>query len=1597
MTFVSYAQNFEDVMLWRALKNIQNGFYIDVGANDPEVDSVTKVFYDRGWTGINIEPLSEHHKALAAARTRDINLKCAVGAARGELELWECDVRGWATLDQAAMQQHERNGHAGRLQTVPVMTLTEIFAQYVSGDVHFLKIDVEGFEKAVLEGTDFSICRPWVIVIEATQPDSTVEVHKQWENLLLVSNYQFAYADGLNRYYVADEHADLLPSFSYPPNVFDAFVLADVIEARKRTQQTEATLQQAEATLQQAEITLQQTEIALQQTEATLQQTEATLQQTEAGLHHWKVEAEQANAEQQRLAQMLDAMYASTSWRLTAPLRWLGWQRIALKEQGVKTRLLLALKKPVRVLGHRALPWLERYPRLRTEMKRLLKACGMDAYAMRFFRSIQAEQAKMQSFIAPHIAGQGLGPDEFNRLAYPRHPRAPFLPAHNAGGTRLVPRFYRFVGHIEGHYSLAAVNRGLAVAMHTMNKGHITFQPYHGTAYNNPTDIPVREEASLRAMIATQIPDAESGNVVSIVHHYPFISDQHAAKHRFMLFFWEETSVPFETICHINTHFDAVLVASSFVWRALRNSGCRHPVFIIPLGIDHLIDAPSQPDAAASRCTDKPFRFLHVSSAFERKGVDVLLQAYLTRFTKADPVELYIKTFPNPHNTVRQQLHSLIAGRTDAPSVVVDEANLTTDEMVALYRSAQTLVLPTRGEGFNLSAAEGMALGLPVIVTGYGGQSDFCTLDTAFLLPYRFAPSRSHLRASDACWVEPDAGALGTMMNNVRHALMDANPDLTQQLQRAAAYVRQTYTWANAAHAVQTATAMLDALPRQSQAKRMAVISSWQTRCGIAEYTQRLLSAPSWAEWDLQIYCDTRTASTQASNQVHISWTLGHTEMVLKAIDLAVTDGVDAFLVQHQPSLFKLGGSVSQRLRSISQSGVVVLLELHSTMPLLGPLRLNDEDIANLKQLDRIIVHSADDMNNLLNLGVTDNVMLLPLGVLALDPTISASRTRAQLQLEDDDLVLATFGFLLPHKGVDTLIRSLGPLSRATGKRVRLIALNALMDKRSDTLLQEYQALARQLDVFQHIVWVNDFHPIEDCLDLLALADYIVFPYRATQESASAAVTIGVAARRPVLVSPLKVFADLDDCVYAMHGDTKDDVVQAICDLHGLPGHHASQLERQEHWLNERSWSRISVRLSDTVYGLLLDRKTGLHDASTLSQPLAHALFVDVSELYCRDARTGIQRVVRSILHAWLTNPPAGYQVFPVYATKGEQYRYTDKFATSSVAPTSQLDRQFIQPEAGDIFVGLDLTAHLFPEVESVLTDLRDRGVKICYVIYDLIPVLFPHWCDKGLPEAFSRWLEGLARHADTLVGISAAVAEDVRQVVNGKLSPRRALQINHFHLGADIAHSLPTTGLPDDAEQVLQKLAARPSLLMVGTIEMRKGHAQTLAAFEQLWQEGLEVNLVLVGKPGWGVNGLIKQLNEHAECGDHLFWLPGISDEYLERIYAACTVLIAASEGEGFGLPLIEAAQHKLPIIARDIPVFREVAGEHAFYFTGLEAEYLAVAIRRWLELHSQGKIPLSDNMRWLTWQQSAEQLLQAILPAEEVNISRERIRRHH
>jgi FkbM family methyltransferase len=224
MPFISYAQNYEDVILWRALRDVEQGFYVDVGAADPKEYSVTHAFYERGWSGINIEPLDEYFDKLVQARPDDKNLKVAVGREAG-VRAFYTFPSGWSTLNPRIRAVHEASGLVAKKVLIPVLTLGQILEDCVHSTIHFLKIDVEGSETEVLEGLRLDQVRPWIIVVEATEPNSPKSTRHEWEHLLTCQGYGFAYFDGLNCFYVADEVSKLRERLAVQPNVFDNFVV----------------------------------------------------------------------------------------------------------------------------------------------------------------------------------------------------------------------------------------------------------------------------------------------------------------------------------------------------------------------------------------------------------------------------------------------------------------------------------------------------------------------------------------------------------------------------------------------------------------------------------------------------------------------------------------------------------------------------------------------------------------------------------------------------------------------------------------------------------------------------------------------------------------------------------------------------------------------------------------------------------------------------------------------------------------------------------------------------------------------------------------------------------------------------------------------------------------------------------------------------------------------------------------------------------------------------------------------------------------------------------------------------------------------------
>lgn len=371
-------------------------------------------------------------------------------------------------------------------------------------------------------------------------------------------------------------------------------------------------------------------------------------------------------------------------------------------------------------------------------------------------------------------------------------------------------------------------------------------------------------------------------------------------------------------------------------------------------------------------------------------------------------------------------------------------------------------------------------------------------------------------------------------------------------------------------------------------------------------------------------------------------------------------------------------------------------------------------------------------------------------------------------------------------------------------------------------------------------------------------------------------------------------------------------------------------------------------------------------------------LLVDVSELSTRDAGTGIQRVVRSILREWLLYPPTDYRLEFIYATTNEPYRYARKFTAKFTGENNHgLCDELIEVQAGDIFFALDYQPQIQAGKAPFYKYLRQSGVAVKFMVYDLLSITHAQFFPEGAREYFENWLNVVCEN-DGAVCISNSVADELINWMNGKSYKRlNPFDIKSNILGANIEKIFPNTLSKKNIDSDWLIPNKNPSFLMVGTLEPRKAHSEVLDAFDLIWAEGLDANLVIVGKVGWMTDRLANRVKSHPAFNIHLFWLDTVTDESLLRLYKSCSCLIAASFGEGFGLPIIEAAQHGLPVIARDIPVFREVAGDHALYFNSIQPEDLKATIESWLEMFNVDAHPKSNTIPWVTWKESAKQLL--------------------
>ena len=225
MTFVSYAQNFEDVLLSRALRDVRKGHYLDIGAQDPIVDSVSLAFYERGWRGVHVEPAPAYAAKLREHRPDETVIEAVVTDTPGVSTFFEIPETGISTGKRTIAAHHARKGYVSRKISVPTVRLDQLFDLF-DGDIHWLKIDVEGMEREVLRSWGDSGRRPWILVIEATFPTKQDHTEKAWLAEVMKRGYSTVFFDGLSRYFVHEAQEQLASCFDASVNIFDDFVVS---------------------------------------------------------------------------------------------------------------------------------------------------------------------------------------------------------------------------------------------------------------------------------------------------------------------------------------------------------------------------------------------------------------------------------------------------------------------------------------------------------------------------------------------------------------------------------------------------------------------------------------------------------------------------------------------------------------------------------------------------------------------------------------------------------------------------------------------------------------------------------------------------------------------------------------------------------------------------------------------------------------------------------------------------------------------------------------------------------------------------------------------------------------------------------------------------------------------------------------------------------------------------------------------------------------------------------------------------------------------------------------------------------------------------
>lgn len=713
------------------------------------------------------------------------------------------------------------------------------------------------------------------------------------------------------------------------------------------------------------------------------------------------------------------------------------------------------------------------------------------------------------------------------------------IEANERAATRLLagaafggPLKWRIEGPFDSSYSLAVLNRETARALTALGHTvilHSTEGPGDFAAntrfleLNSDLDVmhrrvehypPDTVDALSRNLYPPRVHDMKSN--LNLLHHYA----------------WEESGFPFEWAFDFNAHLDGLSCLSTHVEKVLLDNGVKVPMVTSGCGVDHWDRIVPTSNYSVS---GRGFRFLHVSSCFPRKGVEALLEAYGRVFTDADDVSLIIKTFANPHNEIHLLLRKHRDRASNFPHVIVIERDLSERDLKSLYQQCHALVAPSRAEGFGLPLAEAMLSGLPVITTGWSGQLEFCNDETAWLVDYKFKAAQSHFVLFDSVWADPDIASLANALSDVWNA------PLKQRQAKAKAgreFLLENCEWRDVVSRL-VVSAKLWQSTVTSDLPHIGWITTWNTRCGIAAYSEHLLAK---FPQPVTILAPRQPGKIREDGANCIrSWLSSKDENGFGELSRQIGFlGLNTIVVQFNYGFYNFR-QLKDFINAQIDAGRVVIVMMHSTTdPGVLPVWnwCLTEVVGAFARCQRILVHSIADLNRLKEIGLVSNVSMFPHGVMnfAIDAP----------PIQNDLPLICSYGYCLPHKGLIELVQAANIL-RQEGTPVRLRLVNAEYPAAiSAELVMRIRALVSELGLEDLVEFCSEYLTDVQSVERLSAADLIVFPYRETGESASSAVRFGLATRRPIGVTPIAIFAELGNALHIFPGTTPRDLASGI-------------------------------------------------------------------------------------------------------------------------------------------------------------------------------------------------------------------------------------------------------------------------------------------------------------------------------------------------------------------------------------------------------------------------------------------------------------------